>query len=394
MNYKERAAELLNETINRRRELHRIAEVGLFLPKTAEYVIKELESLGLTYKRYKNSDGIIAVIDSGKPGKIVALRADMDALPVVEETGAPYACDTGCMHACGHDAHTAMLLTAARMLCESRDELCGKVKLIFQPGEELNIGASTMAAEGALNEPKADATFGQHVGCLYDAPAGTVCIRGGAMMSAQNMIKFTVTGKGSHGAEPQNSIDPIVTAADIITSIQSVISREVSPFDNTVFSICSIHGGSSYNVIPPEVTMQATMRTYSEEFRQFLLKRIGEVSSMVARAHRAECRMDIVTNDIATFNNDNAADFISSIAARLYGENAVTIMKNPTMVSEDVCVFLNDAPGAFWLLSTKPAENAYKNHNPKFEIEESVLDRGAALLAEAAAAYLRENREF
>lgn len=394
MDFRTRALEALQETIDRRRALHSIAETGLFLPKTTEYIISELTKLGISYKRLETCDGIIGIIDTGKAGKTVALRADTDALPITEETGCDYACKTGNMHACGHDAHTAMLLTAAKLLLEAKDKMSGKIKLIFQPAEELCSGAFAMAAEGALDYERADAVFAQHVGWLYDAPAGTVCIKRGAMMSAQNMIKITVHGKGSHGAEPQNGIDSIVTVSNLILSLQTIISREISPFDNAVFSVCSVHAGSSYNIVPSDAVIQATLRTYSRQTQKFLLERIKAVAEFVCRAHRAECEIEIINDLPATYNNPDAADFICDLTKRLYGEDSLVIMSEPSMVSEDVCVFLDDAPGAFWLLSTRPEEGAYKNHNPKFNLEESVLHKGCAIMAQAAFEYLTGDIEF
>ena len=381
---------LSEKVIGWRRALHRIPEIGFDLPQTTALVEKALQEMGLTVQRVCDGSGLTAVIDGvapeGAPGKTVALRADMDALPIREETGLDFASVNGAMHACGHDGHTSMLLGAAALLCENRAAIKGRVKLIFQPAEENLGGARNMVAAGVLES--VDALFGMHAGLLTDAKPGTFSFKVGASTASFDSFDITVRGQGSHGARPEDGVDPIVVTAQMLCALQTLASREHRATDPYVFSIGSIHGGETYNIIPDEVKLQGCMRSTDEATRQRLKNRVTEIVEGVCAAMRAHGSIHFFDGYQPTVNEEACTNLAYEKAKALFGADSVEWMEQPIMVSEDVSEYLAQVPGCFWLYATPGG--SCRHHSSTFDLDESLLWRGSVLLAETAKAYLSE----
>lgn len=393
--------ELLNQAlaegprmIELRRALHQVPELDLHLPKTAAVVQKALRELQIPFQTFPDHAGLVALIEGKKPGKTVALRADMDALPMQELAALPYASQNGNMHACGHDAHMAMLLGAAALLMQNREDLQGRVKLLFQPGEEKSGGSMRMVEAGVLENPPVDIIFGQHAGLLSpELPAGCFGFLPGPFMASRDSFIITVRGKGCHGALPAEGVDPIVVAAQIITALQTLISREIHGHDIAVLTIGAIKGGEAYNIIPETVEMIGAIRCLDEEKRAYLLRRIHQLCQGICESMRATCTIEEESGGYpVTFNDADATCFAMACAEKLFGKERVHLLKKPLMVSEDMSFFLQERPGSYWLFATPcQGEEEYPNHSPYFSIDDSVLYEGAALLAAVTLEWLKEN---
>ncbi len=385
--------EIQKDMIRWRRELHKIPELGLKLPKTVDYVTKVLkDELNLDYKLLVDGSAIIALIEGEKPGKTIGLRADMDGLPIVEETGLSFASNNGNMHACGHDGHAAMLLGAAKFLINNKDKFNGNVKLLFQPGEEGPGGAKPMIEEGALEKPKVDAVFGIHEGNVSDdLKPGNLAFKKGPMMAATDSLVITIKGRGSHGAYPQDSIDPIVIASELILSLQQIVSREIKPSEPAVISICMINSGTALNIIPEETKIGGTVRTTNKKTREFIAKRIKEISNGIALAKRAEIEVEHTFKYPALINDDEMTELAVNSAEKLYPED-IRFMKDVKMGAEDMSYFLEEVPGCYAYLSNPKKIDGiiYPHHNPRFDVDESYFQNGAMLLAQVAIDFLNK----
>lgn len=385
---------IAEDIINWRRELHRIPEVGLNLPKTTKFIMTELDKMNIEYNTLVDGNAIVGLIKGSGEGKTIGLRADTDALPVKEETGLEFASINGCMHACGHDGHTAILLGVAKILNENKDKFKGNVKLLFQPGEEYPGGAKPMIEEGALENPKVDAVMGLHLGNLGKGiPTGKIGISYGAMMAAVDVMYIKVKGKGSHGAYPHLSIDPIVTASEIVLALQTIISREVDPVEPAVVSVTRIGGGFNHNIIPDSVEIQGTIRTVKEETRQRISRRIEEIVKGITMAHGASYEIDYEYCYPALINSEEfTKEFVES-AKKIISEDDVIEMKAPVMGAEDMSFFLQKVPGTFFYLSNmgKTDGEFYPHHNPKFDIDEKELWKGVALVIQGTIDWLNKN---
>lgn len=391
-NVLEEVKKIEGQIISWRRHLHKIPELGLELPKTSKYVQEELSKMGIEYHTLINGNAIVAIIKGAEEGKTIALRADMDALPIREETGLPFASDNGCMHACGHDAHTSMLLGAGKILNENRDKLKGNVKLFFQPGEEYPGGALPMIREGAMENPKVDAVLGLHNGSISkDVEKGKIGVSYGAMMASMDRILIKIKGKGSHGAYPEQSIDPISTAAEVISALQRIVSREVKAIDPAVLSITRINGGFNQNIIPDEVEMEGTVRAVNPETRRFIAKRIEEVTKGITTAMRAECEVEYEFKYPPLINSKSFTESFVESAKKVIPEEDIFDMKDPVMGGEDMAYFLEKAPGTYFFLSN-PKEidgEIYAHHNSKFDVDESVFHIGSSLFVQTVVDFLK-----
>ncbi|CEM60853.1 amidohydrolase [Treponema phagedenis] len=395
MDFLKRAKEIEDEIIHNRRELHKIPELELNLPKTVQYVCAQLHEMDIKHRLLVNGNAIVAEVGGKNSGKCIAIRADMDALPILEETGLPFASThSGKMHACGHDGHTAMALGAAKLLKEKENELKGYVKFFFQPGEEIPGGAKPMIDEGCMENPKVDAVVGLHEGAVFgNFPTGTIAYKKGAMMASMDRFKITVKGRGGHGARPTDFIDPIATISEINMGIQKIISREIDPTTAALISVCQIHGGTSQNIIPETVWEEGTVRTLDEKTRDFVEKRLTEISQNIARAYNAEAEVlyerfyPVVVNDFAF------TEFAKNIAIDLFGEEKVLELPVPTMGGEDIAFFLQKAPGTYFGLNNLKKDKtgvAHPHHSSKFDVEENTFYLGTALLAAVAYRFLSE----
>lgn len=394
MDIKEKIMEIEPEIIAHRRELHQFPELGLELPKTAAYVKGQLEAMGIEYKELVKGNAIVGLIRGETEGKTLGIRADMDGLPIREETGHSFASTNENMHACGHDGHTAMLLGAARILNENRHLLKGNVKLLFQPGEEYPGGARPMIDEGALKDPEVDALIGLHAGQINPlVKSGSIGVSYGKTMASMDRIHMKVKGQGVHAAYPHNGNDPIVIAAEIITALQRIISREISPTDNGLISVTRIHGGFNQNIIPDEVEMEGTVRSTDPEVRETIARRIREVAEGIAKAFNATCE---VTYDYKYPPVINDRDFTSAFvksAEKVMDADRIQTIEVPIMGGEDVAFFLEQVPGTFFFLGN-PGEidgKAWPHHHPKFDLDESQLKLGTALFVQTALDYLAQS---
>ena len=372
-----------------RRELHKYPELAFEENNTGRIIARELEKLNIGVKKGIGRTGLVGILKGQRQDKVVALRADMDALPILEESEVPFASkNRGKMHACGHDAHMAMLIGAAKILSQSKANLNGTVKLIFQPSEEKNPGgAPSMIEDGALADPDVDVIFGQHV--TNEMPAGKFGFRSGPLMASADEIYLTVIGKGGHGASPHKTVDPIPMAAQIITSLQNVISRLRNPFEPSVLTIGSIHGGSATNVIPDEVKLSGTFRTMNESWRKKGLEIIRRTAEATALGFGGKCEVEISRGYPVLVNWESETELAKKSAEKLFGKKSVTTL-TPVMSAEDFAFFLQKVPGTFWWIGTgnKRIGATASIHSSKFKIDEEALINGAALLAYVTLEYL------
>ncbi len=379
------------DMITWRRALHRIPELGNHLPQTVAYVGAVLDELGIAYKKLVDGNAIVATIEGHRPGKCFALRADMDALPIKEQTGLPFSATGEAMHACGHDAHTAMLLGAAKYLVNHRADFKGTVKLLFQPGEEYPGGAKPMIDEGALQNPPVDAVFGIHNGQISSAvPQGNIGFKYGPMMAAPDRICIKVIGRGTHGAYPEFGKDPIVLASELVLSLQRLISREKRATEPAVLSICRFTGGYNHNVIPSEVELEGTIRTTSPELRDYYRARIEKICQHYAAMHDMTIEVDYEFVYPPLINDRDITALAIATANRLFGTERVFEMSEPVMGGEDMAYFIEAVPGCYaFLANPAPIDGScYPHHHPKFDVDESYFESGAKLHAAVAMAYL------
>ncbi len=380
---------ILPDIIKIRRALHERPELAFEEVATGKFIASELTRLGIKVRRGIGKTGLVGILnDSGKSG-VVGLRADMDALPITEETGLSFASrNKGVMHACGHDSHMAMLLGAARILSALKDEIPGTVKFIFQPSEEKNPGgAPAMIRDGALADPKVDAIFGQHI--TTDLPTGKLGFRQGPLMASADEIYVTVFGRGGHGAKPHNAVDPIVISAQIILELQTVISRMKDPIEPSVLTIGSIHGGTATNIIPDSVKLSGTLRTMNEEWRKRALVLIEKTAVQCARGFGGDCKVEVSHGYPVLVNSEGETNLAYETASALFGKAAAKIVP-PQMGAEDFAYYLQEVPGSFWWIGAANKELAATAsiHSARFKIDEAALMYGAAQLASVTIGYL------
>jgi amidohydrolase len=382
--YLKEAQELFEYTQSMRRDFHTHPELGFHELRTAGIVAKELTNLGLEVHTGVGGTGVVAVLEGTRPGLVVLVRADMDALPIIEETGAPYASQNpGVMHACGHDGHTAALLTVARMLNNHQMELAGTVKFMFQPAEEGMGGAEAMIAAGVLGNPKVDIALALHV--WNEKPVGWIGIANGPAMAGAEIFKIKIRGKGGHGAAPHLAVDPILASAQVITALQGIVARNVAPLQTAVVSVCKIHAGETFNVIPPAVEMTGTIRTFESAVRILVLDRFNKTIRSVAEAMGCEADIDIQRLTPATINQSEVSAQVASVARRVFPDADVDGANFITMGSEDFAFILEKVPGCFFFIGSANHEKGLdaSHHHPKFDIDETALPVGAALMTAA-----------
>lgn len=372
------------ETVDFRRDFHAHPEVAFEETRTAAIVAAHLSKLGLEVRTGVGKTGVIGILDTGKPGPTVLARADFDALPVAEETHLPFASTTpGKMHACGHDAHTAILLSTASVLTKTQEQLTGKLVMLFQPAEEIGAGAQAMLDDGALDGITLNHVIGLHITTLH--PLGEVHVDTGPMMAATDTIEITLSGVGGHAAMPPHFVDPVVASAQLITALQTIVSRETDPIDQSVLSFGVIHGGTVANVIPEQVYMAGTLRSFDEQTRERLKTRITEITNSIAAAMRCEVDIQFTEGTDAVVNEASAVEHFRSIAANVVGANNVR-KQVPMMGGDDMALWLRQAPGVyFWLGASSGEATSYAHHHPKFDIDEKALPIGVELLSTAIA---------
>lgn len=376
--YKE-ANEMYDELVGWRRELHKMPETGLELPQTASFVMKKLREFDIPFETKVNGNCIMAYLGEGN--KCLMLRADMDGLPMQEETGLPFASQNGRMHACGHDLHTTALLGAAKILKKHESELKGKIKLLFQPGEETFTGALAVTEENVLDNPKVDAAFGTHVASV--CPVGVV-MYGTTTNASVYGFKITITGKGTHGAMPQNGIDPINVGVHIYQGLQELIARECAPDKEATLTIGQFVSGTAGNVIPETAVLQGTLRTFCEETRKYLIKRIDEIVHSISEAFHAESKVEVLT-DIPMVRCDEKRNERIAQAVQTMSKDLKVVSGLHTTGSEDFAVYSEKVPSSYFMIGAKAdSGTVYPHHNPKVCFNEKALPIEAAVYACAA----------
>ncbi|QIK72817.1 amidohydrolase [Propioniciclava coleopterorum] len=387
MTFAEHAASLSDELIALRRTLHADPEVGLDLPRTQRRILEALDGLDLEISLGTSCTSVTAVLRGGRPGPVVLLRGDMDALPVDEQTGLEYASTNGAMHACGHDLHVTGLIGAAKLLAARRDELPGSVIFMFQPGEEGEGGARRMLEEGVLDAAGEQpvAAYGVHVAT---GPYGVFETRGGTLMAGANELYVTMHGKGGHGSQPQSSVDPVPALLEFGLALQTMVTRRFSVFDPVVVTVTQLSAGKAVNVIPASAKLGATVRTLSKASIDTLLTETKRLAEGIAAAHGCTAEVEFLIDYPVTVNDADEAAFALEVAGDLYGADRVVEASAPHMGSEDFSYVLERVPGAFVFLGTTPpamdVATAAWNHSPLVVFDDAVLPDQAAFLAELA----------
>lgn len=378
------AVELFPITQTFRRDFHRHPELGFEEFRTAGIVSKELTNLGYEVHTGIAKTGVVGLIEGVRPGPMVLLRFDMDALPIQEQTGADYASESaGLMHACGHDGHVAIGLSVARILAGMRDQFGGVVKLVFQPAEEGRGGAELMVKEGVLENPQPAAALGLHV--WNDKPVGWIGIASGPIMAGADSFSIQLTGKGGHGAMPQTTIDPVVACAQIITALQTIVSRNVSPLDTAVVTVARVKAGEAFNVIPQTAELAGTLRTFRPEVRELVLRRMEDIIQGIAQAFGCQWELTVSEMTPALVNDpDVTRQVLEAVSSMPEGWQVVT--DNREMVSEDMAYLMQKVPGCYFLVGSANPERGlnYGHHHPKFDIDEAVLPIAVSTMVTAA----------
>ena len=387
-----------------RRDIHQNPELSYQETRTAALVAKHLIALGYEVKAGVAETGVVGILKGGKPGPVVALRADMDALPVEEKVDVPFASKvkamwhgqmTGVMHACGHDAHVAILMGVAEILAEYRAELTGTVKLLFQPNEEgaegRPSGAQAMIDEGAMTNPAPSAVFGLHV--VSAQPSGTIALRPGGLMASADRLRIDIQGRQTHASMPWYGVDPVVTAAQVILALQMIVTRQIdATVTPSVLSIATIHGGVRSNILPDNVTMEGTLRVHDEEVRADIRRRIEKTATAIADAAGATATIEVGEGVPVTYNDPALTEWGTRSLGHGVGAERVTESR-PVMGAEDFSLLARVVPGMFFFLGvTPPGEDpreAPANHSPLFHIHEPALKYGVRALAYLAIDYLR-----
>jgi hippurate hydrolase len=396
---REQARDLQDETVALRRRLHARPELGNDLPITREAVLESLEGLPLDVTLHETTSGVAALLTGGRPGPTVLLRGDMDALPLHEDTGLEFTSkDDGTMHACGHDTHTAMLASAAKVLADRRDEIAGRVLFMFQPGEEGEHGARFMLEEGLLDVPPlADGTespvtgaFALHI--TSSIPTGMVATKGGPTMASADTFQIVVKGSGGHASEPFRTVDPIPIACEIVQALQTMVTRRIDIFDPAVVTVGQITAGTTNNIIPETATIVGTIRTVSERTRSAVHDNIRRVAEKIAEAHGASAEPEVVLGYPVTSNHDEFADFTLDTARDVLGEHNVHRLPHPIMGAEDFSYVLQRVPGTMMFLGgTHPdrdASTAPANHSNLVVFDEDAMVHGVELYAQMALRHL------
>ena len=385
---KELSEKYFEDIVGIRRHLHTHPELSMQEYKTSEFIARQLDAMGIPYERGIAGTGLVALIRGNKgEGRVLALRADMDALPITEANDVPYkSLNIGVMHACGHDVHMSCLLGAARILNELRDYWGGAVKLIFQPSEETAPGgAKLMIEQGVLENPAPEAVFGQHV--FVPIPAGKVGIRSGKYMASADEIYLTVKGKGGHAATPHLNVDPIVIASHIVVALQTIVSRSAKASMPSVLSFGKIQGLGRTNIIPDEVNIEGTFRTFNEEWRAEALQRIKDMAVGIAKGMGGDCEVYIEKGYPFLVNDDKLADAFRHDAAEYLGPENVEELEL-AMTAEDFAFFSQKLPSCFYRLGiSNPEKGPGSNlHTPTFDVDENALKTGMGLMAYVALA--------
>ncbi len=381
--------ELVPDLVATRRDLHEHPELAFEEVRTSGIVAARLQKLGLEVQTGIAKTGVTALLRGKGAGKTLAIRADMDALPIHEQNQVEYRSQTdGKMHACGHDGHTSILLAVAEILTRRRDELNGNVKFVFQPAEERIGGAAPMVQEGAMNG--VDTIIGLHL--ISDFQMGRVGVRSGPVFASADSLTMTITGKGGHAASPHEAIDPIVIAAQIIMGLQTLISRETSPFQPSVITFGQINAGTAFNIIPQTAVMNGTMRAFDKKHRDFLIQRIHEVSKGIATAMRGSCEIEFLEGCPPCVNDPAMSELVYQSAVETVGPE--NVFNDETVLatgSDDMACFLDAVPGCYFVVGSgnREKETDFAHHHPRFNLDEDALPIAVEVMVRSALNYLK-----
>lgn len=379
----------IQQLIETRRIIHSSPEPKFEEVKTASLIKEHLSSLGFTYEDKIASTGIVCLIDSGKQGNTLLIRADMDALPIIEENNVQYSSQSkGYMHACGHDAHVAVLLGLASELKEDSSLLSkGRILLVFQPAEEGGNGADRMIETGILQKYKVDAAIAMHVWNHIDV--GKIGLVNGTMMASVDTFSIKVIGVSGHGAMPQYTVDPIVVSAHIITALQTIVSRNVDPLDPCVVTIGNIHGGNAFNVIPDKVEMNGTIRTYSKDLFDKIPDLFRRIVQNITESFGAKVEIEYKRVNKPTINDPTMTELVKKAVLNVLGQNSITEENARSMGGEDFSAFLMEVPGCYFLVGSRNESKGFvhPHHSSKFDIDEDSLKIGLSILKEAISMY-------
>ncbi len=376
-----KAADLFPYTQALRRDIHRNPEMGFAEFRTAGVIANELSQLGLEVQTGVAKTGVVAMLDGEHPGPVVLVRFDMDALPIQEATGAEYASHVpNVMHACGHDGHVAIGISVAKLLAEQRADIHGTVKFVFQPAEEGLGGAELMIKEGVLENPRPDLTLSLHV--WNEKPVGWYGVTPGPLMAGSDVFRITIEGKGGHGALPQQTIDPVVAGAQIITALQTVVSRNISPLQSAVVSVARLRAGEAFNVIPQNAELTGTLRTFEPVVRELVLQRMNEIVSGIGKAMRCSAELEIIELTPPVINDATVTEAVIRALHKTI-PNAFVEPNCKTMVSEDMSFMMQRVPGCYFLVGSANEKKQlhYSHHHPKFDFDENALVGASSLMA-------------
>jgi amidohydrolase len=392
MDFEADAHAMQDQLIAWRRDLHMHPELGFQETRTSRLVAEHLMRLGYRVYTGVAKTGVIGILQGVRPGPTVMLRFDMDALPIQEENQVAYASQTpGVMHACGHDGHVTIGLGTAALLQRHRTEWAGTVKLVFQPAEEGMNGAEVMVREGALDNygPRPDVAYGLHVWNL--SPVGQAQLTVGPMMAAAERWSMTVKGRGGHGAIPHQAADPVVAAAQLVNALQTIVSRNVDPEKTAVLSVGTINGGTAFNIIPGQVELTGTIRTFEQAVRETVVSRLESICYGIGAGMAVDVDLKVDMLTPAVVNDPRATALMRTVAEKILGEGNVH-GNFRTMGSEDMAFFLREVPGSFIFLGSANAERSlnFPHHNPRFDFDEAVLPLGVAIMAETATGFLNQ----
>jgi amidohydrolase len=380
---------LQSSLVKWRRKLHQKPELGFQEHITAQFIQQKLEEWQIPHQTEIAKTGIVATIKSNSPGKILAIRADMDALPIQEANEVPYRSQhDGKMHACGHDGHTAIALGTAYYLAQHRDNWAGTVKIIFQPAEEGPGGAKPMIEEGVLHNPDVDAIIGLHL--WNNLPLGTIGVRSGALMAAVECFRCQILGQGGHGAMPHQTVDSIVVASQIVNALQTIVSRNVNPLDAAVVTIGEFHAGTALNVIADTANLSGTIRYFDSKLEKLISQRLEAIISSICQMHGADYKLDHWQLYPPTINDSAIAELVASVAAEVVETPIGVVPECQTMGGEDMSFFLQQVPGCYFFLGSANPEQglAYPHHHPRFDFDETALGMGVEIFIRCVEQFL------
>lgn len=388
IDFKAEAEALRDELVTRRRDFHRHPELAFEEVRTAGIVAAELTKLGLEVQTGVGKTGVVGLLEGDQDGPTVLLRADMDALPILEENTFGYVSTVpGKMHACGHDGHTAIALGVAKLLSQHRDQIAGRVKFVFQPAEEVAGGAKAMVADGVMRDPRPHVSLGLHI--WNGMPFGSLGVADGPVMAGSSEFTIKITGRGGHAASPHLAVDPVVCAAHIITAFQTITSRSVSPLESAVVSVTQMKAGTAFNVIPQDVELRGTVRTFSLDVRDTVERRMREISEGIAGAMGCAAELTMIHQLLPVVNHPEVSERLRRVFRQFVGDGGLD-MNERTMGSEDVGILMDGVPGMYFFLGARvpDQEVLYGHHHPRFDFVEDALPLGVALLSAAVAEYV------